>query len=180
MSRRLLHSLHLLYLSSWLCLVQGAQVYMELNGQSYSYNTDVAVQTNDLSPNYEIPAAYQQQQQQQHQRQQSQQWPYASTQSLSRNAKWGWLQPAAAPPPPPAPTPPPAPRQPQNFDFSTQHMSHSQHTDDSGIVLGKYSYYDDAGYHELSYKAGPGIGFVVMGGNLAKPTEQTANNLHGY
>ncbi|EDW18488.1 uncharacterized protein LOC6582309 [Drosophila mojavensis] len=177
MSRRLLHSLHLLCLTSWLCLVQGAQVYIELNGQSYAYNTDVAVQTNDLSPNYEIPAAYQQQQQQ-HQRQQSQQWPYASTQSLSRNAKWGWLQPDAAPPP--TPTPSPAPRQPQNFDFSTQHMSHSQHTDDSGIVLGKYSYYDDAGYHELSYKAGPGIGFVVMGGNLAKPTEQTANNLHSY
>lgn len=175
MSRRLLHLLHLLYLCCWPCLVQGAQVYMELNGQSYAYNTDDAVQTNDLSPNYEIPHYHQQQQQ--HQKlQQSQHWPYASAQSLSRNAKWGWLQPAAAPPP----APPPAPRQPQNIDFSTQHMSHSQHTDDSGIVLGKYSYYDDAGYHELSYKAGPGIGFVVMGGNLAKPTEQTANNLRSY
>lgn len=42
----------------------------------------------------------------------------------------------------------------------------------AGHVHGKYSYYDEAGYHELSYKAGAGIGFVVRGGNLAKPTQQ--------
>ncbi|ALC43642.1 CG13022 [Drosophila busckii] len=59
------------------------------------------------------------------------------------------------------------------IDFSTAQMSHTQHTDDQGIVFGKYSYYDAAGYHELSYKAGAGIGFVVMGGNLAKPSAQT-------
>ncbi|XP_030570167.1 uncharacterized protein LOC115769488 [Drosophila novamexicana] len=159
----------LLCLSCLLCVAQGAQVYMEFNGQKYAYNTDAAVRVNDLSPNYELPG------------QQSKHWPYARVHQLpasaSRNRiahsnrQWDWDQPAPQ-------------QQPRGIDFSTQHMSHTQHTDDSGIVLGKYSYYDAAGYHELSYKAGAGIGFVVMGGNLAKPTEQTHGqtvaNLHSY
>ncbi|XP_001984218.2 uncharacterized protein LOC6556581 [Drosophila grimshawi] len=141
-----------------LWLVQGAQVYMEFNGVKYSYNTDRTVQqTNDLSPNYEL---------------QSHDWLGSST-SRNRDSfidQWGWTHPeprpvTEAPPPPP-------PQQPLIIDFSTQHMSHTQHSDDSGIVLGKYSYYDAAGYHELSYKAGDGIGFVVMGGNLVRPTTE--------
>ncbi|EDW69595.1 uncharacterized protein [Drosophila virilis] len=158
--------LHLLLcLSCLLCAAQGAQVYMEFNGQKYAYNTDAAVRVNDLSPNYELPG------------QQSKHWPYARVHQLPiSNRQWDWVQPQHGPHQPQ--------QQPRGIDFSTQHMSHTQHTDDSGIVLGKYSYYDAAGYHELSYKAGAGIGFVVMGGNLAKPTEQTHGqtvaSLHSY
>ncbi|XP_030385823.1 uncharacterized protein LOC115632718 [Scaptodrosophila lebanonensis] len=67
-----------------------------------------------------------------------------------------------------------------NFDFNTPHMSHAQSSDAAGNVVGKYSYYDAAGYHELSYKAGDGIGFVVMDGNLAKSSEQTALPIEDY
>ncbi|XP_064544724.1 uncharacterized protein LOC135432825 [Drosophila montana] len=169
----------LLLLGCCLCAAQSAQVYMEFNGQKYAYNTDAAVRVSDLSPNYELPG---------------QQSPPRSHQLAASNFRnrishsnqpWGWVQPQRGPPAPPPPAPPPAPQhQPLGIDFSTQHMSHTQHTDDSGIVLGKYSYCDDAGYHELSYKAGAGIGFVVMGGNLAKPTEQAHSqrvaNLHSY
>lgn len=77
-------------------------------------------------------------------------WPLAS---------WDWPQAAAS-------------RPRYNINLQTAQMTHTQHTDAAGHVHGKYSYYDEAGYHELSYKAAAGIGFVVRGGNLAKPTQQ--------
>lgn len=84
-------------------------------------------------------------------------WPLASAKS------WDWPQAAAAAS---------ASRPSYNINLQTPQLKHTQHTDAAGHVHGKYSYYDEAGYHELSYKAGAGIGFVVRGGNLAKPTQQ--------
>lgn len=84
-------------------------------------------------------------------------WPLAAAKS------WDWPQAGAA-----------SFSQPRyNINLRTSQMTHTQHTDAAGHVHGRYSYYDEAGYHELSYKAGAGIGFVVMGGNLAKPTQQS-------
>ncbi|XP_016985185.1 uncharacterized protein LOC108048805 [Drosophila rhopaloa] len=145
--------------------VQGAQVYMHFNGLGYSYNTDGdRLDRSVVSPSLESfnPSHFV------HQALSTRQNPLPrisyntqdnlGTSSLSR----GYY------------TALPNQHKPvqshQNFDFTTDQMSHAQHTDESGNVLGKYSYYDEAGYHELSYKAGAGIGFVVMGGNLAKAT----------
>ncbi|KAH8390540.1 hypothetical protein KR215_004449 [Drosophila sulfurigaster] len=162
-------------------LVSAAHVYMEFNGQHYEYNTDERGSAHhQLSPNYEqLP--------------QQQIWPYTVARNLgagnSRRHQWGWTPPAqqvisaapqsaliaapiAASHAAPIATPTSASGQPSyNINLNTPQMTHTQHTDAAGHVLGKYSYYDDAGYHELSYKAGAGIGFVVMGGNLAKPTQ---------
>ncbi|XP_017059820.1 uncharacterized protein LOC108100426 [Drosophila ficusphila] len=150
--------------------VQGAQVYMHFNGQGYSYNTD-----NDREDRSVDSFNY-------------------GTSSLDSFQPLEFVQQALRTRHNPLPrisynqqdnlgassfrsgyevAPPVVQRSQQshqNFDFSTDQMSHSQHTDESGNVLGKYSYFDEAGYHEMSYKAGAGIGFVVMGGNLAKAT----------
>ncbi|KAI8041009.1 uncharacterized protein LOC128257551 [Drosophila gunungcola] len=145
---------------------QAAQVYMHFNGLGYSYNTD-----GDRLDRSVVPPTYGgsslesfQPLQFVHQALRTRHNPLPrifhsaqdnlATSSLSR----GYI------------TAPPAQQSHQNFDFSTDQMAHAQHTDESGNVLGRYSYYDEAGYHELSYKAGAGIGFVVMGGNLAKAT----------
>ncbi|SPP85200.1 uncharacterized protein LOC117586986 isoform X1 [Drosophila guanche] len=158
----------LLLLSGLLALgcVQGARVYMQFNGKGYAYNTDGdRTGRSAQSPKYgqaagagnslEIFGPYNTQ-------------PTAdslATASLSRGYQIGSsLSPSLSA----------TPRTAASFDFSTHQMSHAQHTDESGTVLGKYSYYDEAGYHELSYKAGAGIGFVVMGGNLAKATSSRA------
>ncbi|XP_034133275.1 uncharacterized protein LOC117586986 isoform X2 [Drosophila guanche] len=145
----------LLLLSGLLALgcVQGARVYMQFNGKGYAYNTDG--DRTGRSNSLEIFGPYNTQ-------------PTAdslATASLSRGYQIGSsLSPSLSA----------TPRTAASFDFSTHQMSHAQHTDESGTVLGKYSYYDEAGYHELSYKAGAGIGFVVMGGNLAKATSSRA------
>lgn len=81
-------------------------------------------------------------------------WPLASAESLN------WPQAAAAAS---------APRLRYNINLQIPQLKHTQHTDAAGHVHGKHSYCDEA---ELSYKAGAGIGFVVRGGNLAKPTQQ--------
>ncbi|KAH8302108.1 hypothetical protein KR044_002789 [Drosophila immigrans] len=148
---------------SWLQLVSAAHVYMEFNGQHYEYNTDSRANPHQLSPNYEQP----------------QHWPYRVSGNLeagnSRRHQWGWTPPQSQPAISAAPAA--VGSQPSyNINLNTPQMTHTQHTDAAGHVLGKYSYYDDAGYHELSYKAGAGIGFVVMGGNLAKPTHQLQYN----
>jgi len=158
--------LHRLQLALILCfgcclhLVSAARVYMEFNGHRYEYNTDGLADSQALSPNYE--------------RLESQHWPYTTTGNVSPRIsnsytqQWGWTQPQQVP----SSAPPTSVHQPSyNINLNTPQMTHTQHTDAAGHVLGKYSYYDNAGYHELSYKAGAGIGFVVMGGNLAKPTQ---------
>ncbi|XP_001352818.3 uncharacterized protein [Drosophila pseudoobscura] len=166
-----------------LACVHGAQVYMQFNGHGYSYNTDIdRAGRSVLSPKYgqaagpinslELSGPLQFVQQSLRYRESPtagssyNSHPTAdsvATSSLSRgyqtypspnlNLNSNSFQQAAP-----------------SFDFSTHQMSHAQRTDEAGNVLGKYSYYDEAGYHELSYKAGAGIGFVVMGGNLAKAT----------
>ncbi|XP_034657393.1 uncharacterized protein LOC117894436 [Drosophila subobscura] len=152
----------LLLLSGLLALtcVQGARVYMQFNGNGYAYNTDGdrAGRSNSLAifgpQPLRSPTAGNTQ-------------PTAdslATASLSRGYQIGSSL-----------SPSPTPRTGPSFDFSTHQMSHAQHTDEAGNVLGKYSYYDEAGYHELSYKAGAGIGFVVMGGNLAKATSSSSS-----
>lgn len=151
---------------------QGAQVYMQFNGQGYSYNTDGdRLDRSVVKPSFGAssldsfgPLNFV------HQSLRTRQNPLSrisyntqdnlavATSSLSAGyqlASTNHLKHRQSQ---------------QNFDFSTDQMSHAQHTDEAGNVLGKYSYYDEAGYHELSYKAGAGIGFVVMGGNLAKAT----------
>ncbi|KAH8364378.1 hypothetical protein KR084_006427, partial [Drosophila pseudotakahashii] len=149
--------------------VQGAQVYMQFNGQGYSYNTDGdRLDRSVVVPSYGIssldsfgPLQFVQQAL----RTRTQPLPrvsYNNQDNLAASSLSRGYQ-AALPNHQPLQSRP-------NFDFSTDQMSHAQHTDESGNVLGKYSYYDEAGYHELSYKAGAGIGFVVMGGNLAKAT----------
>ncbi|KAH8343318.1 hypothetical protein KR059_008107 [Drosophila kikkawai] len=158
---------------SW---ARGAQVYMEFNGHRYSYNTDGDRLDRSVHlPNYgaTAPSAsplnslnslqFVQQALQSRQPRISQ----LDTSSLTS----GYL--TSAPPVNPHPV-----QGRRNFDFSTHQMAHAQHTDEAGNVLGKYSYYDEAGYHELSYKAGAGIGFVVMGGNLAKATHSAAAEPH--
>ncbi|XP_017128749.1 uncharacterized protein LOC108146995 [Drosophila elegans] len=150
---------------------QAAQVYMHFNGLGYSYNTDGdRLDRSVVSPTYGGSSLESFQPLQfVHQALRTRHNPLPrisyraqdnlATSSLSR----GYI------------TAPSAHHQShQNFDFSTDQMAHAQHTDESGNVLGRYSYYDEAGYHELSYKAGAGIGFVVMGGNLAKATATAA------
>ncbi|XP_039488833.2 uncharacterized protein LOC120450104 [Drosophila santomea] len=160
---------------AWLAVscAQGAQVYMQFNGHGYSYNTDGdRLDRSVVSPSFGAssldsfgPLNFVQQAL----RTRHTPLPRISynpahdnlaeaTSLLSRGyqvAPTNLLKPLQSH---------------RNFDFSTDQMSHAQHTDEAGNVLGKYSYYDEAGYHELSYKAGAGIGFVVMGGNLAKAT----------
>ncbi|BFF99310.1 uncharacterized protein DMAD_07244 [Drosophila madeirensis] len=156
-----------------LSCVQGARVYMQFNGNGYAYNTDgdragrshgqAAGPGNSLEifgpQQPRSPTAGNTQ-------------PTAdslATASLSRGYQIGSSL-------SPSPSLSATPRTGPSFDFSTHQMSHAQHTDEAGNVLGKYSYYDEAGYHELSYKAGAGIGFVVMGGNLAKATSSSAES----
>ncbi|KAH8286294.1 hypothetical protein KR054_006364 [Drosophila jambulina] len=156
-----------------LSCARGAQVYMEFNGHRYSYNTDgdrldrsvhlpnYGATTPSSSPLNSLSSLqFVQQALQSRQPRIS----HLDTSSLTG----GYL---TSPPPSANPH---ATHGRQNFDFSTHQMAHAQHTDEAGNVLGKYSYYDEAGYHELSYKAGAGIGFVVMGGNLAKATNTAA------
>jgi len=142
--------------------VQGAQVYMQFNGQGYSYDTD----RSDVAPSYgalSLDSFGPLQFVQQALRTRTQPLPRISYNTQASSSLTGGYQTGI-----PNHLKPQQTR--QNFDFSTHQMSHAQHTDESGNVLGRYSYYDEAGYHELSYKAGAGIGFVVMGGNLAKAT----------
>lgn len=166
---------------------QAAQVYMEFNGNRYSYNTDGdRLDRSVYTPNYGSAG-------------------YGPSNALEPMASLQFVQQALRSRANPVPAmsynsqdypataalsggyitnSSPQNRSPhRNFDFSTSQMAHSQHTDEAGNVLGKYSYYDEAGYHELSYKAGAGIGFVVMGGNLAKatnaePQTEVGNGIH--
>ncbi|XP_020816069.1 uncharacterized protein LOC110190102 [Drosophila serrata] len=156
---------------------RGAQVYMEFNGNRYSYNTDGDHLDRSVHlPNYEAAAPSSS--------------PLNSLSSLqfvqqafqNRQPRISHLDTSSLTGGYLTASNPPANHHPmpgrQNFDFSTHQMAHAQHTDEAGNVLGKYSYYDEAGYHELSYKAGAGIGFVVMGGNLAKATSTAAVEPH--
>lgn len=150
--------------------MRGAQVYMEFNGHRYSYNTDGdrldrSVHLPDYgatAPSSSLDSFGSLQFVQQ--ALQSRQQPLSRVSKLATSSLSGGYLAS------PAPAHPHPVQGRQNFDFSTHQMAHAQHTDEAGNVLGKYSYYDEAGYHELSYKAGAGIGFVVMGGNLAKAT----------
>uniref|UniRef100_A0A1B0AEU8 Uncharacterized protein n=1 Tax=Glossina pallidipes TaxID=7398 RepID=A0A1B0AEU8_GLOPL len=65
-------------------------------------------------------------------------------------------------------------KRPYSFTYRGEQSSHSESSDNLGNVVGSYSYHDDAGYHDLSYKAGDNIGFVVLGGNLLKASDQYA------
>uniref|UniRef100_A0A1B0B972 Cuticle protein 6 n=1 Tax=Glossina palpalis gambiensis TaxID=67801 RepID=A0A1B0B972_9MUSC len=65
-------------------------------------------------------------------------------------------------------------KRPYSFAYRGEQSSHSESSDNLGNVVGSYSYRDDAGYHDLSYKAGDNIGFVVLGGNLLKASDQYA------
>ncbi|XP_016964784.1 uncharacterized protein LOC108034412 [Drosophila biarmipes] len=142
--------------------VRGAQVYMQFNGQGYSYDTD----RRDVAPSYgalPLDSFGPLQFVQQALRTRTHPLPRISYDSQAASLLSGGYQTGGANHLKPQ-------QSHRNFDFSTDQMSHAQHTDEAGNVLGRYSYYDEAGYHELSYKAGAGIGFVVMGGNLAKAT----------
>ncbi|EDW72713.2 uncharacterized protein Dwil_GK19275 [Drosophila willistoni] len=175
---------HVLLLLALCCgLAHGAQVYMEFNGHKYAYNTDKdALGGHALSPNYD----YQDQQYLTSLPSSPTTAAVAATAAVPgysphQFVQQSWSNMRRHPNTMEIPYQHQQPHQEHlsharqtgpNFDFSTHQMSHSQHTDQAGHIVGKYSYYDAAGYHELSYKAGAGIGFVVMGGNLAKATEQ--------
>ncbi|KAH8270014.1 hypothetical protein KR018_002331 [Drosophila ironensis] len=168
-----------------LSCVQGAQVYMEFNGNRYSYNTDGdrldrSVQGHSYgsatySPSNSLESLDSLQFVQQALRNRhspAHRISYNSQDHLGTASLSGGYLTSAPTNPHPNPV-----QSHRNFDFSTHQMAHSQHTDEAGNVLGKYSYYDEAGYHELSYKAGAGIGFVVMGGNLAKATAEPQSEI---
>ncbi|XP_017080335.1 uncharacterized protein LOC108114093 [Drosophila eugracilis] len=152
---------------------RGAQVYMQFNGQGYSYNTDSErVDRSIVTPGYGASSLetfgplqfVQQALRTRHNPLPTISYNTQDNLAMATSSLSSGYHPALV-------TNNLKPQHSrQNFDFSTDQMSHAQHTDESGNVLGKYSYYDEAGYHELSYKAGAGIGFVVMGGNLAKAT----------
>lgn len=64
-------------------------------------------------------------------------------------------------------------KHPYSYTYNAADQStHTETSDQSGNVEGHYSYYDEAGYHELSYKANDNTGFVVLGGNLLQPDAQ--------
>lgn len=60
------------------------------------------------------------------------------------------------------------------ISFNTGEHAREEKSDSSGNVQGRYSYVDEAGEHDLSYIAGPEIGYKVVGGSLAN-----ANGLGG-
>lgn len=60
------------------------------------------------------------------------------------------------------------------ISYNTGEHAREEKSDSSGNVQGRYSYVDEAGEHDLSYIAGPEIGFKVVGGSLA-----SANGLAG-
>lgn len=53
------------------------------------------------------------------------------------------------------------------LSYNTGEHAREENSDAAGNVQGKYSYVDEAGQHDLSYIAGPEIGFKVTGGSLA-------------
>ncbi|XP_075161684.1 uncharacterized protein LOC142234436 [Haematobia irritans] len=57
------------------------------------------------------------------------------------------------------------PKQPYSFTYNADQSSRSESADQSGTVVGSYSYYDEAGYHDVSYKASDDTGFVILGRN---------------
>ena len=58
-------------------------------------------------------------------------------------------------------------KHPYSFNYNADQSARSETSDPAGNVIGSYSYYDEAGYHDISYKANDDTGFVVLGGNLA-------------
>ena len=58
------------------------------------------------------------------------------------------------------------------ISYNTGEHARDETSDAAGNVQGKYSYIDEAGQHDLSYIAGPNIGFKVVGGSLAVPNGQ--------
>lgn len=59
---------------------------------------------------------------------------------------------------------------PYNFAYNSDNSAHSESSDNVGNVRGQYSYYDEAGFHDLAYKA-DSDGFVVLGGNLVNKNQ---------
>lgn len=55
------------------------------------------------------------------------------------------------------------------ISYNTGEHSRDEKSDAAGNVQGRYSYTDEAGEHDLTYVAGPGIGFQVTGGSLSSP-----------
>ena len=55
------------------------------------------------------------------------------------------------------------------ISYNTGDHAREENSDSAGNVQGKYSYVDEAGQHDLSYIAGPNIGFKVVGGSLSIP-----------
>lgn len=56
-----------------------------------------------------------------------------------------------------------------NFSIDTDTYKRSETADASGSIEGIYSYVNEDGLHDLSYKAGSDTGFVATGGSLATP-----------
>lgn len=54
------------------------------------------------------------------------------------------------------------------FDYSADDHSRTETTDAEGNVIGSYSYVDATGRHEVKYKAGPKIGFVITNDESAQ------------
>lgn len=52
------------------------------------------------------------------------------------------------------------------FDYAAGDHSRKEYTDSDGNVVGSYSFIDAQGRHEISYKAGAGIGYVITGEKL--------------
>lgn len=68
-------------------------------------------------------------------------------------------------------------KHPYSFNYNADQSARSETSDPAGNVIGSYSYYDEAGYHDISYKANDDTGFVVLGGNLAKSQQPQRRQL---
>lgn len=78
-------------------------------------------------------------------------------------------------------------KQPYSFNYNGDQSSRSETADQSGNVIGSYSYYDEAGYHDVSYKASDDTGFVILGRNSqtqlqspSAPARSTASTRQFY
>lgn len=65
-----------------------------------------------------------------------------------------------------------------SFEYDTGNHYRKEAADKDGHVKGQYEYKDEAGKHDLSYKAGDHYGFVVTGGNLAPTTHKKIYSFH--
>jgi Insect cuticle protein len=64
------------------------------------------------------------------------------------------------------------------ISYNTGDHQREEISDSRGNVRGRYSYVDESGHHDLSYIAGPEIGYKVIGGSLAPNNGKISQQSH--